>query len=324
MKNFTRFASLFHSYSQAMEVGLARDKGASGPLFEQGIKTSLKKCHLFEVTTDIKRLLALTNCPNKNEDFNLPFPIIFIDVGFKHDEMKKLGIDIGYTEIIGIIASKAYLYTEEANRQLQELAERHEDFDGIELQHELEKIHKPLGTGLRITICYLDKKADYSVGFDTYNANINIADEYEDLKLKIKKIDDTHPMARKFCHLFVLNFLNFLYDTRVKIVKVHRDEKRNFKRIKQGKQPIPDRSLIKLTGDLKIYTDNLKKDKRTWEYSYSWWVRGHYRVLRDPDYWGKKAGTRIFIPPYIKGKGVLVSKKYTIDKHAIELEGTKT
>ena len=38
MKNFTRFASLFHSYSQAMEMGLTRDKGASGPLFEKASK----------------------------------------------------------------------------------------------------------------------------------------------------------------------------------------------------------------------------------------------------------------------------------------------
>lgn len=323
MREFTRFASNFLDYANAVRHGITEDTGPSGPMFVENIRQSLLKCHIFETTTDMKRLLSMTTCPNKNDQFKLPFPVMFIDVSFKKDEMQKLGIDIGYDEIIGIMVSEAYLFTEEEQRRMDREI-RLGVFDrSIVDKYDKDDFNK-VGSGLRITICSLHQPGEYGrIWFDTFNVNINVFDEYKDYNLKIKKVDSTDPKARKFIHLFTLNFINFLHDTRVKIVTVDEDKKRNAKRIKKGKVPIPKRKIIKLTGDLKIYTDNLKKDRKTWEYSHSWWVRGHYRVLRDPEYWGKKAGTRIFIPPHIKGKGVLVEKTYEVDK-SNKLDGMET
>jgi len=312
MKNFTRFASYFTEYVKARGLRITDDYGAPAPIFTETIKENLMKCHIFEVSEDLKRLLALTKCPNKNDMFKLPFNVIFLDVGFKKEEMEKLGIKLGYDEIVGIIVSEGYLLRQNDNRFLQEQP----SIDGTvaEKYQQMKKI----GTDFRITICSLhnEEKEGYKVWFDVFNVNINISDEYKDKNINviIEKRDTTNPHARKFIHLFVLNFLNFLHDPRIKLLTVERDEKHAMKRLQKGKFPIPERKIIKLTGELKIYVEKLAKDKETWEYSHSWWVRGHFRTLRNPDYWKEKAGTRIFIPPYIKGKGVLVEKTYLVEE----------
>ena len=76
--------------------------------------------------------------------------------------------------------------------------------------------------------------------------------------------------------------------------------------------PIPTRNIIKLSGVLKLYVDELKKNP-VWHYNFRFFVRGHFRTLRNPRY-GDNVGKRIWIPPYIKGKGLLIEKEYLIDK----------
>jgi len=323
MKNYTKFASNFISYAELFQLGVTEDTGDTGPMFIENIKQSLFNCHIFETTNDIKRLLALTNCPNKNDLFHLPFPVMFLDVSFKRDEMKKLGINIGYKEIIGIIVAETYLFTDEYAQHMQYKIKSGMFDESILDKYDKNGEHK-VGTGLRITICSIHDIEDHGrIWFDTFNVNVNIDDEYKDFNLNLRRNKGTDPHARKFIHLFTLNFLNFLNDKRVKLVNVNPDEKRNRKRVEKGKFPIPKRNVIKLSGDLKIYTEQLKKDKKTWEYSHSWWVRGHYRVLRDKEFWGEKAGTRIFIPPYIKGQGVLIKKTYEVDK-TTSIDSTST
>jgi len=309
MKNFTRFASYFVEYAKAYNLGLTEDKGIPGPVFLETIKQSLTKCHIFEISDDVKKLLALTNCPNKNEQFKLPFPTIFLDVSFKKEEMKKLGIDIGYNEIIGIIVSEGYVLKETDNKNLEELLlTKTIDASLIDKYQDVKKI----GKDLRITICSKPNTEEFL--FDVFNVNVNILDEYKKYKnFKIKRIDTTNPYARKFIHLFVLNFLNFLYSPEVEYISIPPDEKRNAKRIAKNKIPIPERNIIKIKGVLKRYITELKQ-KSAWHYSYRFWVRGHFRILRDKDYWGDKVGTRIWIPPYQKGSGILIEKRYKIEK----------
>lgn len=335
MKNFTRFAKYFTDYILA--GGNVEDYGVKGNIFKENMLGSLKTCHIFEITDDVKRLLALTKTPKRNDKIRLPFGTIFIDVSFKKEEMKKLGMDIGYGEIIGIMVNesilvrrpedtdetpKAYSLTDNEIATAECIGKKLVEPDGSVSTITKEKMKEitskygyKVGTSLRITILSPQSPEDGYLWFDEFTEDVNIYDQYKDkVNVQMTRIEHSNPKARKFIHLFVLNFLNFLYDPRVKYVTVEHDAKKNEKRLNKGKFPIPSRNVIKLSGELKIYIDHLKSNPKIWTYSHSFWVHGHYRVLRNTDYWGEKAGTVLFIPAYVKGHGILIEKTYKMDK----------
>lgn len=112
--------------------------------------------------------------------------------------------------------------------------------------------------------------------------------------------------------LFICNFLDFLNNPEIEYIEVNRTPEQNEKRIKRGKTPIPNYTFVKVMGQLKIYLNELNSGKE-FEYSHRFWVRAHYRTLRS-DKWKFKKGTRIWIPCFIKGKGLLIEKPYLITK----------
>lgn len=113
----------------------------------------------------------------------------------------------------------------------------------------------------------------------------------------------------KLMKTYVCNFLDFLNNPEVELVKVNRTKEQNLKRIKKGKHPIPKQLFIKVNGKLKITLNKLKEGSNS-ELSHRFWVRGHFRTLRS-DSW-KNPGTKIWITPFIKGKGILVEKVYNM------------
>jgi len=112
---------------------------------------------------------------------------------------------------------------------------------------------------------------------------------------------------------FICNFLDFLNDSEVELRTYERSEKNRERRIKNGKMPIPPINFIRVTGKLKIYQDSLSEGIH-FSYSYKFWVRGHFRRLRDEERYGEQTGKRIWIKPYIKGKGILKDKSYKLKK----------
>jgi len=115
-----------------------------------------------------------------------------------------------------------------------------------------------------------------------------------------------------FIRNLIFNFLDFLNNPEVELISVERTKEQNDKRIKRGKQPIPTIHNIKVSGKLKIYLDHLNSNP-DFKYSHRFDVRGHWRMLRS-DRWGKHKGTKIWIPPYIKGEGIYVKKNYEVKK----------
>lgn len=288
MKNYTQFASNFLKYLEARNLDLPDLIGKPNLAFESNITHGLLKCHIFEVMDDVKRLLALTKTPKINDMVKLPFPVIFIDVNFKRKEMDALGIDIGFDEIQGIIVQDGKIYFKE------------KDVD--------------VGTSLRLSISALDYGEAHI--FETYAENKNFYDEYKPLENKIEYVEDEglNHEARRFIKMFVMNFLNFINSPDVSFIGVKYSEERNDKRIKDGKLPIPSRTVIKLNGVLRKYVEEIKRNP-IWSYNYRFFVRGHFRTLRAERY-GENIGKRLWIPPYIKGKGVLIEKEYVVDKQS--------
>lgn len=50
-------------------------------------------------------------------------------------------------------------------------------------------------------------------------------------------------------------------------------------------------------------------------YSHKFWVRGHFRWLRAERY-GENIGKKLWIAPFIKGKGVMLHKEYDLNKQS--------
>ena len=118
-----------------------------------------------------------------------------------------------------------------------------------------------------------------------------------------------------FIRVYVCNFLDFLNNPEVQTVTVERTEEQNKKRILRGKHPIPPQIFVNVNGKLKIYLNELQSGGH-FNYSHRFWVRGHFRTLRNKVRYKDKVGTKIWIPPYIKGKGLLINKVYDVHRSA--------
>jgi len=135
--------------------------------------------------------------------------------------------------------------------------------------------------------------------------------------------------------MFVCNFFDFINNPEVRIIQLIRSEKNKQRRIRDGKEPLPSSNKIKITGTLKTYLD--KPEFSGEHFNYRFWVRGHF--MR---FWNKKRFSKLYkklefndLPegyyvdekirhhdkiimkwkkPYIKGSGVLISKRYEVKK----------
>lgn len=305
MENYARFCSNFQKFKKAKQFGVGYIENDS-PLFIDSINQGLSECHIFEIKNTVKRLLIMTKNPKKNDKVKLPFPFIFIDVDFKKDEVKNLGFEIGYEKIMGVLISEAKLVSKLTIESLKLL--KKSGYTGKQVQEYFQNKENTLGKALRISIC---SKFNGEIKFDTFNINVNLSDASKNYE--VIESDNTDFRTKKLVKCFVLNFLNFLNSPEIEYKTVEYGKKKNQKRVERGKKPIPVRNFIKVKGKLKKYINQLKNDKTTWSYSHRFWVRGHWRTLKSKERWGNKSGTRIWIKPYIKGKGILFEKKYSLE-----------
>jgi hypothetical protein len=260
----------------------------------------LKHCHLFEINNNTKNLLVLTKTPKNNDMIKLPFKTIFIDVEFKKKDLKNLGVNIGF-DIMGLLIDQHKIGSPQ-----------------------IDKNQTEIGEVLTITTLLKEEtKEKNNIKIHRFDAHMNIYDDYKFLNLKNKRKISNPVIKRKkaevekkFIHLFTINFLNLINDPQIKIISID-TTKQNQKRIKKGKIAIPTRNVICLTGELKRHIDELC-NKNIWTYKYRFWVRGHFRTLRNPRY-GVNTGKRIWVAPFIKGKGVLYKKTYLVDKKDEEI-----
>ena len=174
--------------------------------------------------------------------------------------------------------------------------------------------------GVTITIHYLKEDnilSQHIEFFDEFGKENPIEDAFlkdrTKLTAKLNKIDLIKNKDKRYIRNFFCNFLDFLNCPDVDIVVVERTEKENRKRVLVGKNPTPSQTFIRVKGKLKIYLKELHSGGY-FNYSHKLWVRGHFRTLRS-DKWKNKQGTKIWIVPYIKGKGVLINKPYEVSSH---------
>jgi len=127
-----------------------------------------------------------------------------------------------------------------------------------------------------------------------------------------------------------LNFLDLLDTPDAYVVPVHRGAKNVARRERQGKAALPPSDIVYLRPSILRYINRLKAAGQ-WNVSHRFWVRGHFRHYRNERYRDVVAHDRAraektgeepiigpcsscfgkeFIKPFVKGKGLLVQKRY--------------
>lgn len=284
-ENFIKYGQ----HLQLFKIGARNNKvftiqGQDKELFIENVIQSYDNTHLYFIQEDAKQLLMLTKPPSNTDISHLPYNDIFIDVNFTKEEIKKYtNIDIEYDSITGIIIQKGSAY----------------DYN------------TKIFAGNTVRIITLVKNRDYSFFFLTFNVCFELLEEFKDYTVHIEKAKQ-NKNTEKFCKKFSTNFLNFVLDPEVITTYCEKDTVRNKKRIKNNKIALPSSTNIVLDGKRRIYVNNLVSSG-SMSYNYKFWVQGHYRILKSERYKEKK-GLKLWIPPFIKGKGILFEKKYVVKK----------
>jgi len=269
--------------------------GNTTEAFVGNLIRGLQGAHVFEVGDTIKKLLMMTDPPNKNDDIPLPFKYFFLDCKFTKEELAEIGVKIKPSAVIGVLVTEGQLILKHKDYIIQEVLDNGEPV--------------VMGRGIRMTPFSL--MPDGEGWFDTFNTNINLTENALDLNVTVLNNKTSDHNTKKFIHKFVINFLNFIHNPEVELIEHKRSEKSIARRKKEGKVPIQSSSTIKVNGTLKKYIDMVEGQGHMLNFGYRFWVRGHYRRLMSDRYKEKKI---IFIPPFIKGKGILVEKFYSVKK----------
>ncbi len=119
---------------------------------------------------------------------------------------------------------------------------------------------------------------------------------------------------------FVCNILDFINHQDVEVVCIE-EHKRNDRRMKKGKKPLPNIYSLVIKGNLKRYIyETLNNNLEAWKIGFRFWVRGHWRNFKNSRY---KNVSKTWILPYIKGKGELINKKYYLGEKEQQWENER-
>ncbi len=245
---------------------------------------------LFNLDTNLINLLIMTNNQFNLVGRRLPFPSIFINKGIK----------IGNLIIHGILLSEVCSEDETV---------------GKDTFVEIGEVKKPNNLLIGCMGYDYDDNTDFFqmiyLKEQRHIGNVHI----DDLNIE-RDIRDLIKNEDKL-RLVACNLIDFLNNPEIEIVEVIKTDSQNKKRICRGKLPIPPTNHVRITGELKIYLDELKSGGH-FNYTHKFWVRGHFRTLRNEQRYKDKVGMRMWILPYIKGKGILINKEYEVIKKSGE------
>ncbi len=259
------------------------DKDEIGGLIAGGLIPRLtyfyNECgKVFNLNMDLRKLLENTNS-NRCFEGHLPFPLIFID-------LNELELGFGIS-LYGILLLKVKV--KGFKTQKGDICEK---------------------DCVSIFAVGRDNKDGESIWFEDFISDEGLSASYTKEKFSHMEKED-FDVCMKVLSNITINFLNLINHQEVELVnksmKLLRDA-----RVKKGRLGIPDSVEINLTGKLKRYISNTaEQNEKAWELGYRFWVRGHWMEFRS-DRYKNMQGKKVWVLPYIKGKGELVKKDYYI------------
>lgn len=133
-------------------------------------------------------------------------------------------------------------------------------------------------------------------------AEDRILPEYQDEKEVLKEL--VHNIVRIVCNVIDLIEGNKdELETRIIVPAPHQNEKR----LEKGKSPITTTVIIKPKRELLAYSSAFEREHRKVNFSHRFVVRGHWRHFNS-EWYKDKQGKKIWIRPFLKGKGILIKK----------------
>ncbi len=162
-----------------------------------------------------------------------------------------------------------------------------------------------------VTAVCLDLR-DY--GF--YTIMLDLVKKNEDRSL-LKTKEDIEFSARlnDYVRKIICNFVDLVEgnDEDIDTVEIMTTQEQNLKRIKRGKIPLPTKVFIKSKKEFKRYVQEFNRNYEDNEkgFGYKFLVMGHVRHFRAERYKHVK-GSKIWIKPFWKGEGIVVSKEYKV------------
>jgi len=297
MKTWKNFSDGLDQYKEQVDANsdLVETVGENSEDFIKRLKGELEGTKAFTLNDDVKNLLLHTE-GTKSLD-KLPFDKMFIDTNLDVEDMNEKQFGCTITRITGIVVVKA---TEFICSMMDS-----------KVAPEDEEIQKTKGDGFIIYVMAWDDKN--GVAFNTFQImnrqDIFIDNSGTHLVGGIRTMTNE---LRNYTINFVSNFINLINNpTDIEYITKEYSKGKNKQRMRQGKMMVPGSSVICPVGDLRRYISDLHS-QGTIDYSHKFWVRGHWRTLKDEQRYKNAVGKRMWIKPFIKGKGILIEKKYDV------------
>jgi len=281
--------------------------------FKNILEHEKEKLHLFNISKEITNSLLLTN--NEVKLRKMPFKNIFLETNIKIGNMEIYGVHL--SEYCVNLDKKKFI-EDKLKKSLKDIeCDEERMIKKWDIICELDKDHTLFSNDSN----YDHKMISWQLVGNDYNDDTvfllsgaigkdNRLKIFEKItNFKIEDIEEIKPNIS----LFICNFLDFLNDPDVNLIKVERDENKNNKRVKRGKLSIFTSFYIRLKGELKIYFDKLQSDLAENKFNHRFWVRGHYKHWRSDKFKNVK-GKKTWVKPYIKGQGILIDKQYIVHK----------
>jgi len=239
----------------------------------------MSDARVFHCSEPVKEMLTETK--NKIGKRRLPFPIMFINTDFNMGDRDIFGILI--FQVHGDKGDLVYCRDPKCPEQ-------------DEQNH---------GFGV-FAIGFKKKDKSLRYGYGTVSPNGGL--------------QFTKDRFMKKVGIFACNFLDFLLDPNVRFVKAdgsveplkgsHKGLRNAYE---QKRIDLSKTYFVKIAQPLQKYIDQWVRMSTGKGYSHKFWVRGHFRRLK-ADRYGENVGKKLWIAPFIKGKGVLLHKEYDVNK----------
>lgn len=256
--------------------------------------------HLFEIEPNLAFMLENTNNAVR-PDVRLPFPVCFFDVRLGKDDKQYYGL-LMYEAYVhpdktvgGMRALNVPLNPEEAAKLENSGRERK-----IFIQTVFKQGASPARMEIKVNL------------HDTYKRYPHVVLHGNPAEQSVEEFEDEAGFIRRMA----MNILDFIHDPDVRMIRTQRSDKNLKRHAVKNRASVNDMpslyTRILITGALKQYVQQARAGRQDAHYSHRFYVRGHFRHLVAERY--KEArGKTLWIPPYVKGEGMLVRKSYGVE-----------
>lgn len=119
--------------------------------------------------------------------------------------------------------------------------------------------------------------------------------------------------VRGFLIRVIANWYDLVNDPEVVIARVGKSPSAAARHMREHGTPPPlEIRRIVLKGELKRVVEAFRIQKGSRRYSHRFYVKGHWREFRAERYKTMR-GKRVWVMPYIKGRGILIRKTYSVE-----------